>query len=63
MKNLIKLAILLIVLAIFAFSTNPTIEKVRNFTTEKGKVLYEKGVEKMGRSENETMKKISEGIK
>ena len=72
MKKLVKFAIVLVVLGIFAFSSNPTITKVRNFTVEKSKVLfakdgaanqlYDKGVEKLADSENETAKKIANVI-
>lgn len=62
MKNLIKLAVLLVVLAVFAFSTNPTIEKVKNFTLEKGEIVYNWGVEKLANSNNENVQKISELI-
>jgi len=44
MKKLIKFAILLVVLAIFAFSGNPTIVKARTFAKEKGSELFSKGV-------------------
>lgn len=47
MKKLIKFAILIIVLAILAFSQNPTIVKARTFVKEKGSELFSKGVEKL----------------
>ena len=52
MKSLIKFAILIVILAIFAFSGNPTITKVRDFTTKNGKILYEKAVVKIDNSKN-----------
>lgn len=57
MKKLIKLTILIVVLAIFAFSSNTYVVKARKFVAEKGKVLYEKGVDKLQNSENEKVAK------
>ena len=62
MRKLIKLSILLVILAVFTFSNNPTITKVRDFSVEKGKVLFDKGIEKMKSSENETIAKIGKEI-
>jgi len=62
MKKLIKLAILIVVLAVFAFSSNSHIVKARKFVAEKGKVLYEKGVEKLQNSENENLAKAGKII-
>jgi len=52
MKRLIKLVILIVVLAVLAFSQNPTITKGRNFVIREGKTLfgwtekqYQKGVD------------------
>lgn len=46
MKKLIKLVVVVVVVGVFTFSSNPVITKVRNFSVEKGKVLYEKAVNK-----------------
>ena len=62
MKKLIKLALLIVVLAIFAFSSNPTITKARTFVSEKGKELYSKATDKAKESENETVQKFGEVI-
>jgi hypothetical protein len=43
MKNLLKTLFLVIVISIFCFSNNSGISKVRNFVTENGKALYQKG--------------------
>jgi outer membrane protein assembly factor BamD (BamD/ComL family) len=43
MKNLLKTLFLVIVVSIFCFSNNSGISKVRNFVTENGKALYQKG--------------------
>jgi len=43
MKKLIRFALVLIVIAIFAFSNNPTITKGRTATVEFGKDLFSKG--------------------
>ncbi len=50
MKKLIKLAILIAILSIFAFSSNPIISKVRTFTLENGKNLYELVIDKINNS-------------
>ena len=42
MKKLIKFAIVIVILAVFAFSHNPTVSKVRIVAVEKGKVLFSK---------------------
>jgi len=44
MKKLIKFAVVLVVLAIFAFSSNPLITKARTFVAEKGSELFDKGI-------------------
>lgn len=62
MKNLIKLVILLVILAVFAFSSNPHIVKARTFAVNKGKVLFDKGVNEMKISDNETLSKIAKEI-
>lgn len=62
MKKLIKLALILAVVAIFAFSSNPTITKVRTFVSEKGKELFEKGTDELKKSENEKISKFGETI-
>lgn len=51
MKRLIKLAVLIIVLLVLTFSSNPTIEKTRTLALRYGEVLYEKGVNWMSKSE------------
>jgi hypothetical protein len=61
MKKLIKFAIVLVVVGIFAFSSNPTITKVRTFTIEKGKSLFDKGVNELKES-GETGEKIANVI-
>jgi hypothetical protein len=63
MKKLIKFAILLVVLAVFAFSGNSTIVKARTFVKEKGSELFSKGTAKLEASENESIAKIGEAIK
>ena len=62
MKKLIKLTLLVAVLAIFAFSSNPTITKARTFVVEKGKVVYADLTQKAKESENETVSKLGEVI-
>jgi hypothetical protein len=62
MKKLIKLTVLVAVLAIFAFSSNPTITKVRTFVVEKGKVVYADLTQKTKESENEKVSKFGEII-
>lgn len=62
MKKLIRFTILITVLAIFAFSKNTHITKVREFTLEKGASLYANGIEKLQSSENENVQKIAEFI-
>ena len=62
MKKLIKFALLIVVLAIFTFSSNPTITKVRTFVVEKGKVVYADLTQKAKTSENETVQKFGEVI-
>jgi hypothetical protein len=61
MKKLIRFAVVLVVVGIFAFSSNPTITKVRTFTVEKGKELFDKGVDKLEES-GETGEKIADVI-
>ena len=63
MKNLIKLLILIVVLSIFTFSSNQTITKIRNFSSEKGKIVYEFLVDKLSKNENETIVNIINKIK
>jgi hypothetical protein len=63
MKKLIKIAVLIIAVAIFSFSQNTTISKARTFVIEKGKNLYEKGIEKMQTSKNSTVAKTGEFLK
>jgi hypothetical protein len=62
MKNFIKFTILLVVLGIFAFSSNPTITKVRTFTIENGKKAYNYCTGSLKESKNETVKKYSSTI-
>jgi len=40
MKKLIRLAIVVVILAVFAFSHNPTVTKIRTVTVEKAKVVF-----------------------
>ena len=42
MKKLIRLALVLVIIAIFAFSNNPTISKARTSTVEWSKDLFTK---------------------
>lgn len=58
MKRLIKLAVLIVILGVFTFSNNPIIEKGRNATLKFGRVLYEKGMDKMLESENKYVRSI-----
>lgn len=62
MKKLIKLTVLIAVLAILAFSSNPTITKVRTFVVEKGKVIYADLTQKAKESDNENVAKLGEII-
>jgi hypothetical protein len=62
MKNFIKFTILLVVLGIFAFSSNPTITKARNFTIENSKKAYNYCTSSLKESKNETVKKYSSAI-
>lgn len=62
MKKLIKLTVLIAVLAIFAFSSNSTITKVRTFVVEKGKVIYADLTQKVKESDNENVAKLGEII-
>ena len=62
MKKLIKVVLAVAVIAIFAFSSNPTITKARTFVGEKGKELYSKATDKAKESENETVSKFGEVI-
>jgi len=70
MKNLIKFVVLIVVLAILAFSENPTIVKGRTFVVENVKKLldnakpvYDKTTDKMQSSDNETVAKIGKTLK
>lgn len=62
MKNVIKLAVLLIVLVIFTFSQNPTISKACEFSVEKGGKVYEWIKETTMKSENQNISKFGETI-
>ena len=62
MKTIIKTAIFLFILGIFAFSTNPTVTSVREGSLKYGKMAYEKVVESFKGSENETLKRIGQEI-
>lgn len=62
MKKLIKFTVLIAIVAIFSFSSNPVITKVRTVTIEKGKELFQKGVSEMKASDNDTVSKIGEVI-
>lgn len=61
MKTLIKIVII-IACIVFTFSSNTTITKVREFSYEKGKVVYDWGVDKaLSLTDNqESKEKISE---
>ena len=62
MKKLIKFVLVVAVVAIFVFSSNPTITKARSFVGEKGKELFQKGTDELKSSENETISKFGEVI-
>lgn len=62
MKKLIKFTLAVSLLAIFAFSSNPTIVKVRDFTLEKGEELFTKATNELKESENEKVSKFGEAI-
>jgi hypothetical protein len=62
MKKLIKLTVLLIVLSIFIFSKNQTINNIRIFVFEKGKIFYDKGIREMKTSNNQTIAKVGEKL-
>ncbi len=62
MKKLIKFAVILAVIAIFAFSSNSYVVKTRTYVTEKGKAIFDKGVDKIKSSSNETVSKIGNEI-
>ena len=40
MKSLIKFVLVLVILAVFAFSHNPTVRKIRTVAVEKAKVVF-----------------------
>lgn len=63
MRKIIKILILLVALAIFAFSSNSYITKARTFTMKNGKTLYEYGINKMKTSDNESLRSMADKIK
>jgi hypothetical protein len=63
MKTLLKLLFLTIVLSIFAFSENPTITDVRNFTLKTGKNVYGKTMGKMSTSKYAFVAKTGDFLK
>lgn len=67
MKKIIKTIIVVAIVSIFAFSSNPTIEKVRGVFLEKSGVLYEtvikKGSEYAEKNGNDKLQKGIEVIK
>lgn len=60
MKKLIKLAVLIVVLAVFSFSSNPYVVKARKFVIEKGKEFYDQGINKLQKSDKEYLAKTGE---
>ena len=66
MKKLIKISILLVLLAVFAFSNNPTITGIRHKVADKATELFKKGDklydEKAPEIQEKTVKVISEMI-
>lgn len=63
MKTLFKLLVLIVALSIFAFSENPTISDVRNFTMKTGKTVYSKCFEKLSTSKYAFVAKTGEFLK
>ena len=61
MKKLIRFAVVLVVVAIFAFSSNPMISKVRTLALEKAKVVFDNSVDKLEET-GETGEKIAKVI-
>lgn len=62
MKKLIRLALILVVLAVFAFSNNATIENARNVVKVKVTELLDKGDKAYDEKEAELIKKLDEKI-
>ena len=63
MKTLLKFLVLVVVLSIFAFSENPTIADVRNFTMKTGKSVYGKCFNKLATSKIAFVAKTGEFLK
>lgn len=64
MKKIIKLTLLIVVLGVFMFSSNSTVEKVREYTLDKGEYLYEKAINKTSDlAKNDDLKKGIESLK
>jgi hypothetical protein len=60
MKNLIKLFVLIVILAIFTFSKNTSIIKVRDFTLKYGKKAYDFSIDLLKSNENEKIVKTAD---
>ena len=56
MRKLIKFVIVVTLLLIFCFSTNPIVSMVREKTLGVGKCLYTNGVNAVASSKNEILK-------
>ena len=62
MKKLIRFALVIVVLAVFAFSNNPTIEKARIGVKAKVTELLDKGDKAYDEKEAELLNKLDEKI-
>ena len=58
MRKLIKFVIVVTLLLIFCFSTNPMVSSVREKTVSVGKSLYTSGVNALASSKNENIAKF-----
>ena len=62
MKKLIRFALVIVVLAVFAFSDNPTIEKARVAVKAKATELLDKGDKVYDAKEAELLNRVDEKI-
>jgi len=62
MKKLFRLAVVIVVVVVFVFSSNEYVVKARKYVAREGKALFDKGTTELKTSENETVAKIGETI-